>query len=61
MSRASWSAILQEQDNDREWLPNPQQDSIFPEVRVEQEMITSWINTTQEIEAIFRNYCFLAQ
>lgn len=53
LSRASWSAILQEQDNDREWLPNPQQDSIFPEVRVEQEMITSWINTTQEIEAIF--------
>jgi hypothetical protein len=47
-SQDSWQAILLETDDDQEWLPNPKQTSIFPDVRVTQEMIDSWVKATQE-------------
>jgi len=52
LSRASWQAILAETDDDREWLPNPKQKAIFPDIRISQEMIDSWISATQEGEEL---------
>ena len=42
MSRESWKHILAETDNDREWIPNPNQESVIAGVRVTKEMVDSW-------------------
>jgi len=41
-SDASWKAIQAETDNDAEWIPNPQQDTVMPGIRITQEMIDAW-------------------
>ncbi|MEL6858716.1 MAG: hypothetical protein AAFO74_10035 [Pseudomonadota bacterium] len=50
-NRAFWAAVSAETDNDREWLPNPQQDSAFG-VTVDAEMAASWQAVLLEIEEI---------
>lgn len=58
LSRDSWSAILAENDDEREWLPNPRQTGVFPadiaggDALVEQEMIDAWLRLLDETEAI---------
>jgi tetratricopeptide (TPR) repeat protein len=42
MSRASWSAILAETDDDREWIPNPRQTGRFPRMQVTGERVAAW-------------------
>lgn len=52
-SRASWKAILAEQDDDREWIPNPsQRDTVIPGVQVSQHMIDAWHGLLNELEAL---------
>ena len=53
-SRASWKRILAETDDDREWLPNPKQTGVIPNVRVSQEMIDGWHEFLDEAEAILK-------
>jgi len=53
-SRASWTRILSETDNDDEWLPNPKQTAVIPNVRVRQEMIDGWHEFLDESEALLR-------
>ncbi|MEP1142511.1 MAG: hypothetical protein ABJH52_02235 [Henriciella sp.] len=48
-NRAFWAAVLSETDNDREWLPNPDQSSAFGVV-VTQEMADGWQAVLAEIE-----------
>lgn len=48
-SRESWKLILQETDNDREWLPNPKQTGIL-RVPVTQQMIDGWHGVLAEME-----------
>lgn len=48
LSQESWQAILRETDDDREWLPNPKQNGIFPDIRITQEMIDRWVDFTKE-------------
>ena len=50
-NRAFWAAVSAETDNDREWLPNPQQDSAFG-VTVDVEMAETWQAVLLEIEAL---------
>lgn len=50
-NRAFWAAVMTETDNDREWLPNPQQTSAFG-VEVDEEMAASWQSVLVEIEEI---------
>jgi hypothetical protein len=52
LSRASWKSILAETDNDHEWIPNPKQLSVIPQVRVTDEMVKSWLSSLDEITAI---------
>lgn len=54
LSRKSWLAIGAETDNDHEWIPNPQQTSVIPGVRVTQEMIDGWHEFLDEFEAILQ-------
>lgn len=53
-SRASWKRILAETDDDHEWVPNPQQTGVIPNVRVRREMIDGWHEMLDEMEAIFQ-------
>ncbi len=41
-SRESWNFILAETDDDCEWLPNPNQTGVLPNVTVTEEMVTTW-------------------
>jgi hypothetical protein len=52
LSRESWKSILAETDRDREWLPNPKQTSVIPNVRVTDEMIKSWFKSLDETSLI---------
>lgn len=50
-NQAFWQAVGEETDNDREWLPNPQQSSVFG-VEVSQEMADGWRDVLVEIDDI---------
>lgn len=52
LSRESWKSILAETDSDREWIPNPKQLSVIPQVRVTDQMVKSWLSSLDEITAI---------
>ncbi len=48
-NRAFWAEVMTETDNDREWLPNPAQQSVFG-VEVTEELAESWQAVLGEIE-----------
>lgn len=48
-SRLSWEQILLEQDDDHEWLPNPQQTGVL-RIPVSREQIDGWHEVLQECE-----------
>jgi len=50
-NRAFWTAVMIETDDDREWLPNPQQTSAFG-VEVDEEMAAGWQSVLVEIEEV---------
>jgi hypothetical protein len=47
-SKESWKWILAETDNDHEWLPNPNQDSVIPNAKLTYPMIESWLSMMEE-------------
>jgi len=51
-SRHSWSLILAETDDDREWLPNPRQSNVAIGQRVSQPQIEAWMAALDEFDAI---------
>ena len=48
-----WKHILAETDDDREWVPNPKQQSVVP-ARVSEEMVKTWLTTLDEVEAVLQ-------
>jgi hypothetical protein len=52
LSRSSWKFILAETDDDREWVPNPRQGTVVPNVRVTAEMVEGWMRFLDEFESI---------
>ncbi|MEL6437064.1 MAG: hypothetical protein AAFP99_09730 [Pseudomonadota bacterium] len=54
LSRANWDAILAETDNDREWLPGPQQPGVHPlsGLEVNQEMVDGWMDMLDLADAV---------
>ncbi len=52
LSRLSWKAIEAETDNDREWLPGPQQPGRHPLTRltITAETVTAWHDTLEIME-----------
>lgn len=51
-SRASWAAIADETDDEREWIPGPDQTGVIPGVSVTAEMIEQWHRFLDEAEAL---------
>ena len=51
-SRESWRLILAETDDDHEWIPNPRQHTVVPNVRVTQEMVDGWLHFLDQFDDI---------
>jgi hypothetical protein len=51
LSRESWKLALAENDDDHEWLPNPNQTGVVG-IKVSREMIDSWIVFTREADQL---------
>ncbi|MGI9455801.1 MAG: hypothetical protein ACR2NU_04525, partial [Aeoliella sp.] len=51
-SRKSWEAILAETDDDHEWVPNPRQKGVIPNLQVTDEMVAAWHEFLDEAEAL---------
>ena len=55
LSRQSWKLINAETDNDREWLPNPQQTTAFNSAfRITPTMQTQWFRLMDEMDQILQ-------
>jgi hypothetical protein len=54
LSRSSWKFILAETDDDSEWVPNPKQRSVVPNVRVTAQMVEGWERFLDEFELILQ-------
>ena len=61
LSREDWKAILAETDNDREWLPGPQQKGINPLTGLEvgQEQVQAWLATLTVAEDLLEGRVLL--
>lgn len=53
-SRISWKYIMAETDDDHEWLPNPRQTGVIPNMRVTEEMVVAWSEIMNESERILK-------
>jgi hypothetical protein len=52
-SRQSWKAILAETDDDREWIPGPQQKNIALNFQpVTQEIVDGWLSALDDFDAV---------
>lgn len=53
LSRESWKSILEETDNDNEWLPNPRQTGVMG-IGVRRQMVDGWMEFLDEAENILQ-------
>ncbi len=53
LSRESWTSILEETDNDMEWLPNPKQTGVMG-IAVQRQMIDGWFEFIDEAESLLK-------
>jgi hypothetical protein len=51
LSRDNWAAILAESDNDREWIPSPDQSSYLG-TDVESDQVAAWHDVLDEVDAL---------
>jgi hypothetical protein len=51
-SKESWKFIMAETDDDHEWIPNPKQTGVMPNMHVTAEMVTTWQSMMDEIGRI---------
>jgi hypothetical protein len=51
-SRKMWKAALAETDDDREWIPNPNQTSIVSLTQITKQMVSTWDDLLDEAEAL---------
>lgn len=52
LSRQTWDLYSQETDDDREWIPNPNQTGVIPGIAVTPDMIDQWRAFLDEADAI---------
>jgi hypothetical protein len=54
MSRRSWELVVAETDDDHEWIPNANQQSVIEGLAMTQERIDTWHNFLAEAEDVIR-------
>lgn len=47
-----WKYLMAETDDDHEWIPNPKQTGVIPNIRVTEEMAVSWTTLMGKIDKI---------
>jgi len=51
-SRESWRLILDEGDDDHEWIPSPRQNGVVPNVKITQDMVDQWRLFLEETDGL---------
>jgi len=59
-SRYTWSYYLAETDDDHEWIPNPRQTGVIPNVHVTNEMVCAWTDLMNQIEQLLAGKLLIA-
>jgi hypothetical protein len=59
-SHISWDFIMAETGDDHEWLPNPQQTGVIPDVKVTEAMVTAWRELMDKIDLILQGKLLIA-
>lgn len=59
LSRRNWEAILAETDDNREFIPAPDQTPVAPQMEVTKPMVEAWLETLDVTEAIVRGELLL--
>lgn len=54
LSRTSWTLIEQEQDDNREWVPNPLQTSVMRGFNVTGNVVTGWKDFLDEMDLVLK-------
>ena len=54
LSQESWELIKAETDDDREWLPNPNQTSTMGQLIITQDVLTGWYEFLDEVDSILQ-------
>jgi hypothetical protein len=52
LGKEMWGHYDREQDDDREWIPNPRQTAAFGEVRIDEEMRDAWLVFLDEADDV---------
>ncbi len=52
LSRETWQAVLAETDDDREWLPGPNQESPFQSILIDEASVAAWQVVLDEMDAV---------
>ncbi len=58
MAKEMWQFYLAETDDDREWIPNPNQQGVL-RVAVSKPMIDTWLASVDEFELILQGKCLV--
>lgn len=59
-SKEMWKSIMAETDDDREWIPNPLQTGVIPNVHVTNEMVTAWLDLMDKSDQVLKGKLLLA-
>jgi hypothetical protein len=59
LSRESWRRIKAETDDDLEWVPAPRQTGPFPDMRVNDDLVTSWHGFLDGFEGVLEGRLLL--
>jgi hypothetical protein len=59
LSRESWQRIKAETDDDLEWVPAPRQTGPFPNMRVNDDLVTSWHSFLDGFEGVLEGRLLL--
>lgn len=52
LSHISWSYYRAETDDDHEWVPNPNQTSLFESIPVTEETVEAWLSMLKEMDMV---------
>lgn len=59
-SKEMWKSVIAETDDDHEWIPNPLQTGIIPNVHVTNEMISAWLDLMDKSEQVLQGKLLIA-
>jgi hypothetical protein len=54
LNRLSWQRIMAETDHGREWIPNPRQTGVLPDMRVTDDRVAGWLLILDDLDALLQ-------